>query len=228
MAMILLGIAPRQLPAQKMQNSLPALASGETLKFKLSWPSGVSLGEAAMTVTAGQKDLHFAMTIDAELPVYNLSGSVSSVATRQGLCSIEYRRKIKEGAKTSEESIDFDQQTHQARRTLNGITASFPTPECARDPMTYLYYFRNQLAAGGQADPSTFFLGPERSIEVKPGGTESVPIQGTKRMAGRFSVTYQGTSSARTFEMWISADARREPVMVKLPSPLAIFTAELE
>ena len=214
--------------AQESSKALPALASGETLKFKLLWPSGVAMGEAIMTAAAGQNDLHFEMKIEAKLPVYNIAGSFTSSASREGLCSIQYHRKMTEGAKVSEESIDFDQKNHQARRILDGQAASLPIPQCARDPLTFLYYYRNQVAAGIPADIGTFFLGPERSIEIKPARQENISVKGSQRSAGKYLVTYRVRNSAKTFELWISSDARREPVMVRLPSSLAIFSAELE
>lgn len=222
------GRGARALPAQEARPALAALVSGETLKLRLLWPSGVTLGEAVMSATAGQNDLHFEMTVEADLPIHNISGSFTSIATREGLCSIQYHRKMNEGPKVSEESIDFDQKAHQARRTLGGQTATLPIPQCARDPLTFLYYYRNQLATGSPADLSTFFLGPERSLEVKPAGTEKVSAGGRERSAGKYLVTYHGPNSARTFDLWFSADGAREPVLIRLPSSLAIFSAELE
>lgn len=226
--MLAASLAPAVLQAQELRQSLPALSAGETLRFRLLWPSGIGLGEAVMIATAGQNDLHFEMTIEADLPVRKISGSVTASATREGLCSLKYHRKMKEGAKTSEETIEFDQQNHQARRMLGGQSSTPPIPPCARDPLTFLYYYRNQLASGAPADTASFFLGAERSLEVKPAGNESVAVGGRERAASKFLVTYHNPSSAKTFELWFTSDARREPLLVRLPSPLAIFSAELE
>lgn len=216
------------LRAQELQKRLPALSSGETLRFRLLWPSGIAFGEATMTAAAGQNDLHFEMRIEADLPIRRISGSVTSSATRDGLCSTQYHRKMIEGTKTSEENIDFDQKSHQARRMLGGQSATVPIPACARDPLTFLYYYRNQLAAGSPIDSGSFFLGFERTIEVKPAATETVAVSGRERPAEKFLVTYHTPSTTRTFELWFSSDSRREPVLIRLPSPLAIFSAELE
>ncbi|MBI2817103.1 MAG: DUF3108 domain-containing protein [Acidobacteria bacterium] len=227
-ALLIGSLAAPLLRAQELPKSLPALSSGETLRFRLLWPSGIALGEAVISSTAGQNELHFEMRIEADLPVRRISGSVTASATRDGLCSLKYHRKMIEGPKTSEEKIDFDQKNHQAIRMLGGQTTTVPIAACARDPLTFLYYYRNQLAAGSTADTASFFLGSERSLEVKPAGTETVTVSGRERQAEKFLVTYHSRNSAKTFELWFSSDSRREPVLVRLPSPLAVFSAELE
>ena len=207
---------------------LPAFASGETLRYKLYWPSGINLGEAVLTVAPSEKELRFELTVEADLPTHNIVDVFTSIATRDKLCSSEFQRKSREGPKSSAESVKFDQEAHQAQRTRGGQTAAFPIPECARDPLSFFYYFRSQIAAGGPLNSATFFGGAGYGVEIRPAGPETVRAGGRDRRADKYFVTYRGPNSAKTFELWISADSRREPVLFRVPFPLAVFSAELQ
>jgi len=208
--------------------ALQGFAAGETLRYKLLWPSGVGLGEALLAVSPADKGVRFELSVEADLPIHNITDSLTSLATSEGLCSLESQKKTQEGAKKSSESIEFDQKAHQARRTSGGQTASFPIPDCARDPLTFLYYFRSQLSAGGPVNLHTFYSSPGHSLEVKAVGPETVSAGGRRRLADRYSVTYHRPNSATTFEVWFSEDSRREPVLIRLPTSLAVFSAELQ
>jgi hypothetical protein len=203
-------------------------SGGETLRFKLMWPSGVGLGEAVLTVSAGQSQVHLDMTVDADLPIQNISGKFSSVATPEGLCSIQYHRKMTEGSKVSEESIEFDQKAHQAKRTVNGQTATLSVSECARDPLAFLYYFRSELAQHRTARTTSIVLAPDKHLEISGGATESISAGGRQRKAQKFSAAIRYPNTSKSFDVWFSTDGHWEPVLVRLPTPLAVFSAEIE
>jgi len=213
----------RALPAQQVAAPAP-----ESLKFRLLWPSGLALGEGVLASSMPSGQVRLTFTVEVELPTFRLSASFTSVATQTDLCSLQYHRNATEGAKVVEESIEFDQTSHQAHRTFGGETSALSIPNCARDPLVFLYYFRRQLAAGKPADVSTFFAGTGSSLEIKPAGTETVSVGGVKRNAEKFLVTYRRPRRETTFELWTAADAARTPLLIRLPSSLATFSAELE
>jgi uncharacterized protein DUF3108 len=219
------GLAPS---APQASPGASLFGGGETLRFKLLWPSGVGLGEAVLTVSAGQSQLHLDMTVDADLPIQNISGKFSSVATPDGLCSIQYHRKMTEGSKVSEESIEFDQKAHQAKRTVNGQTTALSVSECARDPLAFLYYFRSELAQRRTAQTTSLVLAPEKRLEISSGATETITAGGRQRKAEKFSAVIRYPYSSKSFDVWFSTDGHWEPVLVRLPSPLAVFSAEIE
>jgi hypothetical protein len=203
-------------------------AGGETLRFKLLWPSGVGLGEAVLTVSTVQNQLHLDMTVEADLPIQNISGKFSSVATADGLCSIQYHRKMTEGSKVSEESIEFDQKAHQAKRTVNGQTATLPVSECAKDPLAFLYYFRSELAQRRTAQANSIVMAPDKRLEISGGAMETITAGGRQRKAEKFSAAIRYPYSTKSFDVWFSTDGHWEPLLVRLPSPLAVFSAEIE
>ena len=218
----------RGLATQGVVAPWQGFALGEALRYKLIWPSGVSLGEALLAVSPADNGVRFELSVEADLPIHNIIDSLTSVATPDALCSLQSQKKIQEGAKKTAESIEFDQKAHQARRTSGGQTASFPIPDCARDPLTFLYYFRSQLAAGSPANLHTFYSVTGHSLEVKALGPETVSAGGRRRPADKYFVTYHRPNSAVTFEVWFSEDARREPLLIRLSTTLAVFSAELQ
>lgn len=214
--------------ARQASQGASLFGGGETLRFKLSWPSGVSLGEAVLTASVVQGQLHLEMTVEADLPIQNISGKFSSVATADGLCSIQYHRKMTEGSKTSEESIEFDQKAHQAKRTVNGQTATLPVSECAKDPLAFLYYFRSEISQHRTAQASSIVLAPEKHLDISGGVTETITAGGRQRKAQKFSAAIRYPYTSKSFEVWFSTDGHWEPLLVRLPSPLAVFSAEIE
>ena len=99
---LLLGVLLGALGGPLAGNALlgaegPAFASGETLRYKLFWPGGFSLGEAVLAVTPSEKELRFELTVEADLPAHNIADSFTSTAARENLCSSGFQRKSREG-----------------------------------------------------------------------------------------------------------------------------------
>ncbi|MBI4465228.1 MAG: DUF3108 domain-containing protein, partial [Acidobacteria bacterium] len=134
--------------AQQVNARWPASLHGEKLLYRLLWPSGISLGEAVFQASSAGDQLHFRLDIEVQLPHLNLRDSFRSIATERGFCSIQFHQEIKEGTRSWEETIEFDRQNREARRTRDGQTFTAAVPECARDPLTFFYFLRSQLAAG--------------------------------------------------------------------------------
>ncbi|OFW06747.1 MAG: hypothetical protein A3G20_05310 [Acidobacteria bacterium RIFCSPLOWO2_12_FULL_59_11] len=189
----------------------------------------MSLGEAFMEASPSGAETHFQVTVEINLPQYALRHSSSSVATGVGLCSLRFRQETGEGAKKWwEESGEFDQAAHEAHWTRNGQTTTASIAACAQDPLTFLYYFRSRLAEGKPPDSGTLFRGGDFNVRVRAAGAETVAFRGQQRAAEKYVVTFPSQNQELTIELWISTDAERVPVRIRVPSPLAVFTAELE
>jgi len=81
---------------------LPAMGKGETLRYRLLWPSGVTLGEAVAVASPSDKGWSFALTVEANLPARDINDEFTSLATGQDLCSLEFPEKVREGTKAPE------------------------------------------------------------------------------------------------------------------------------
>jgi len=206
----------------------PPFESGERLVYRLLWPSGIPLGEAVFEVSRQDKELHFDLTLDARLPQYSVRYHFSSVATQEGLCSLRYQQTMKDGPRTAEETIEFDQAAHQAKRTGGRQPGSVEIPACARDPLTFIYYTRSRLAAGQPAESGSVHLGRNVTVQLAVSGAETVSVIGTPRATEKLQVSIPRGNSQRTLEVWFAPDAMRTPLRIAVPTTLAEFRAELE
>ena len=228
----LLLALPASPAAQSASSSWPPLASGEKLIYNLLWPSGISLGEAVLQASPAGSEIHLEATVVADLPQHHVVYTFSSVATEQ-LCSVRFRQRLREGSNSVDESYEFDQKNHKVRRVQNGRASESPIPECARDPLTLLYAFRQQLAfrqlaIGTPEAVGAFYLGGDFSVRYEAVTPEEVQLGSKKWDGDRFLITARGPHGEQSMEVWIRPDTARAPVAVKIPFPLARFSAELE
>jgi len=230
----LLLVLPGTLGAQAAPASWPPLATGERLIYKLLWPSGLPLGEAVLDASRADQEFRLSLTVDADLPQHHASYSFSSTATDE-LCSLRFRQRSQEGRRSWEESVEFDQERHEARYTRGAQISAVSVPECARDPLTLLYFFRRQLAfqevPRGQPHNGAFHLGADFSVSFEAVTPETVQMgtMGTKVWEGdRYLISYVGPAGRNSFEVWIRPDLSRAPVAMKVTFPLATYTAELQ
>lgn len=227
----LLLVLPGKLGAQAAPASWPPLAKGERLVYKLLWPSGLPLGEAVLNASRAGQEVRFSLTVDADLPQHHASYSFSSTATDE-LCSRRFRQRSQEGRRSWEESVEFDQERHEARYTRGAQVSTVSVPECARDPLTLLYFFRRQIAfqevPRGQPHQGVFTLGADFSVNFEVGAAEPVQKKSPAWEGDRYLISYVGPAGRNSFEVWIRPDLSRQPVAIQVTFPLATYTAELQ
>ena len=212
----------------RAQSSDFAPFEGERLVYRLLWPSGILLGEAVFEVTPQGDELHFEATLEARLPQYRFNSTFSAVAAREGLCSLQFHQKIEEGKETSEESMEFDQKAHRVRRIQGRNTTTATIPECARDPLTFLYYLRSRAAQGQAVESSRIHYGKEIALELDQDGTGTVAVGGVQKPGEKLEVRFPARNGERTVEVWFSSDPARTPFLFTVPTTLADFRAELD
>ncbi len=79
----------------------PVSFENEQLHYNINWPSGLSLGEAAMSVVRSGKsapELHFQFDLDAGVPGFPVADRYSSEASPE-FCSSDFERNITHGIK---------------------------------------------------------------------------------------------------------------------------------
>lgn len=203
-------------------------ADDERLVYRLLWPSGIPLGEAIFDVSSEDDELYFEVSVEAEIPEFRFNSTFSSVASRDELCSLQFHQKIQQGKQTSEESLEFDQEAHQVKRIQGPNTTTSEIPECARDPLTFLYYLRSRAAAGEKIESSSFHYGKDIALKLDQDGVATVEVGGMPRKGQKFEVRFPARGGQRTVEVWVSTDAARTPLKFTVPTSLADFKAELE
>ncbi|HLG95760.1 MAG TPA: DUF3108 domain-containing protein [Bryobacteraceae bacterium] len=220
------------LSAAAAPSAAPAFEN-EQLHYNINWPSGLSLGEAQLTVSSGKAGedlpprLRFSFDIDAGIPGFSVTDRYHSEATSD-FCSTEFNDSVKHGAKTAGEKLIFD--SHAAtvtRETAGSGKSEIPASACARDALTFLYYTRHELSQGRIPPPQTVFLGPQYQVRLEFAGTQSVQIADKTVQADRFTASVQGPKSNISFEIFFLKDRARTPALVRVPLALGTFSMEL-
>ena len=201
--------------------------AAETLNYSLNWPSGLSLGEASLKSNRAEA-WAFEMEIDASVPGFAIRDTYRSSASSD-LCSEQLDKTVAHGSRTSQERIVFDQHKNVAtRQTLPvGGKSEIPVPRCARDPLTFLQFVRNELTQGRLAPQQPVVFGALYDIRLEVLGTQQIRVGDERKETDRIQATLKGPVTALTFELYFTRDAARTPVMAKLPLPLGTFTVEL-
>jgi len=227
LAGLLLALVPPAF-ATAQDPAFAPFEKGERLIYRLFWPSGLPLGEAVFDASPRGSELHLRVALEASLPQYRFNATFSSVATRDGLCSLQFHQKVEEGSQISEESMEFDQAARRVRLIRGPHTAADPAPECARDPLTFLYYARSRMAAGLPVEAESMSYGKNFAVRLATGGNATIELGGTSRRGDKLAIHFPARGQERTVEIWVASDAARTPLRFIVPTTLAVFRGELE
>ena len=196
----------------------------ETLRFRVNWPTGVSLGEARMQarrIEGGR--WQFELSLDASVPGITITDRYRAVATAE-LCSVEFERDSVHGPRKSRETVTFAQDKGTARRsTKGGGSSEFSVPACARDALAFLYFTRWELGKGRVQPASKIVFGGPYDIRLLYTGEQSQKGGVTDRLAA----TARGPSSTVDFELLFARDPARTPVLIRAPLALGTFSLDL-
>jgi hypothetical protein len=199
---------------------------GEKLVFEIFWPSGVSMGEATLEAKSIKDNLYFWAVAEVGLPQGRILYKYSSIASSD-LCSREYRQSVERPGKFWEEITKFDADAGKATVSRDGRSREVTAAKCSRDPLALLYYYRAQAGVGKSASSETLFLGAPLSLKIEAKGKEQIKIKQTQRRGDHYIIMYPSASGDRSLELWLSDSPAQTPIAVRLPLPLATFSAEL-
>jgi hypothetical protein len=219
-----------------LATAAPIFAPGfenEHLHYNINWPSGLSLGEAQLSATTSKSAgdtaprLHFSFDLDAGIPGFTVTDRYRSEATND-LCSTEFQRNIKHGAKALDEKMTFDPHDGKVtRQPTGGAQTEVSASPCAKDALTFLYYVRRELSQGRIPGPQTIFFGPQYQVHLEFAGTQTVQIGEKPVEADRVKASVQGPVAAISFEIFFMKDPARTPVLVRVPLSMGTFSMEL-
>lgn len=201
----------------------------ESLHYTVSWPSGLSLGEAVFTAHRTQSGWEFATDLNAGIPGFTVADKNRAVASAD-LCSAEFERNFARGTRRSHEKTTFDQGKGMAtRQTIvsDGGKTDFPIPSCARDALTFLYYVRRELGQGRVAQQQQIFYGSGYVMRLEYAGSQTLTVAANKTLTDRLVIHVKGPKSDLTFDAYFARDAARTPVSIKVPFAAATFSMDL-
>ena len=201
---------------------------GEELIYEVTWPSGLSLGEARFHARATPSGWAFESRISASLPTMEIQDEYRSTAD-DGLCSFNFEKHIVHGAKKTKESVSYDQKAHKAARSTlgGGGESEFTTAPCTRDGLTFLYYLRRELGSGSIPPPEDINFGAQYEVTVSYAQSLEIEVGGEGMRADRILVDLTGPASRHSIEMFVAQDAARTPLMVRTAFDLNTFLLKL-
>jgi hypothetical protein len=181
----------------------PPSFDNEQLRYNINWPSGLSLGEAALSASSSKpapdapQRLHLQFDIDAGVPGFSVSDRYRS-ETAGEFCSSEFARTTAHGKKKTDEKITFDPHGTATRETTGGGRSELKATSCSRDALAFLYYVRRELSEGRMPAPQTVF--GDKPVE-----------------ADRFAASVKGPASSTSFDIFFLKDRARTPALVRVP-----------
>jgi hypothetical protein len=202
----------------------------ETLRYSVSWPSGLTLGEASLSAQRSEAGWNFEMALNAGIPGYSVADKLRGSASAE-LCSTEFARDLAQGSRKSAEKTTFDQKKGAAHRVTTmpagGGKTDFDIPACARDALTFLYFARRELGQGRVPPQQQTYYGGAYSVRMEYTGAESITAGEKPVMTDRLKTYAKGPKSDVTFEIFFARDAARTPVSIRVPLKVGTFSLDL-
>jgi hypothetical protein len=199
----------------------------ESLRYRITIPGGAALGDATFTAHKGGAGWMFAVSVNAGVPGFAIKDSYTSSATASDLCSVGFERVYGHGSKNTREKTTFDQGNHRATRTTvlpaNGGKTEMQVGSCAKDAVTFVYFFRREMGQGRVPQPETVYFGGGYSVSLKYTGEGKVKDAVVDHVIG----SVKGPGSSFTVEIDFARDAARTPLLIRVPLAVGAVTAEL-
>jgi len=205
----------------------------EVLNYSVNYPSGLSLGEARLeskktkAPDGGSDGWELLFTLGASIPGFEVADKFRSVATA-GYCSVEFEKDSKHGKSVTRELATFDQKAGSVtRRTVGGGQSQLQISGCAKDALAFLNYFRREVDAGRVPPAQAVYFGGPYQVRLEYAGRQRLTVGDERMDTDRIRVSVKGKASDITFEVFLSLDAGRRPVLVRVPLMPGTFSMEL-
>jgi uncharacterized protein DUF3108 len=246
LGLVLAGLAARpgsaQTPPAPVLNSAAQRAQalpfgpGESLRFSIEYgviKAGTAWLEVGpMEVYKGRPCYHLISRAESNSfmsKIYKVRDRIDSLIDAEGLYSWRYRKRQREGGYERDYDILYEPSTGNARYADG---PSFDARPYAKDGLAAFYYVRHMPLEVGQdiqiAHHSDRRSGDilvkvhrKESVTVPAGSFECYVIEPVMEDGGLFK------SSGR-LQIWVTADARRMPVLMKSKIPVGSIDAILQ
>jgi hypothetical protein len=223
--------------AEPPSSSLPFQA-GEKLNYRISWSSIVEAGTAELSATAEdgrpnslrlQAKALTAAAVAASYPFKDDFISHFDILTR---CPWLYEKNFTERKRVVRDRVTFNQAQRTALYTNSrNQSKQIPIELGTQDPVSSLYALRSLgLTPGMQVAFTVLDGGIEYTLVARVVATELITVKLGSFNAHRVEVSLRrasGPMANRSITAWISADARRLPVLATAALPVGAAVIEL-
>jgi hypothetical protein len=236
------------LPAMGAANRLSADANlpfhpGERLIYDLKWtifPAGQAILEVQpLTEINGVPAYHFVLTAKTTPfldHIYKVRDRIEGFTDVSMTGSMLYKKKQREGSVRKDVMVVFDTDSNQARYYKSGqIRKELPISVGTFDPLSAFYYSRflelkeNSTIQKPVSDGKRWVIGKAHVVRRETITLESGDTYDTFLMEPDLSHVggvFEKSKNAK-LQLWVTADRRRIPVMIKSAVAVGSFTGEL-
>lgn len=211
---------------------LPLLAAGETYRFQAEW-RGVDAGQATLETSPSGNSLTLVTQGFARV-LYPVNDNYQVAFDPKG-CVSSSRMTIEEGSKRAETNVTYGASIQVLLRNLKtgkDETRGFPGEACTYDLLGALAKFRGMRPEKGK--PAEFAIANDRKfarVKVEELGRETLQTKSGPVAAIRHEVhALNGILYGRKGRLflWLSDDAARTPLRIRVQMPFYLGTVTLE
>lgn len=220
----------------------PAFRPGERLTYELRWEN-VKAGKAVLEVLPmrqhnGDTVYHFALTVRSTRTldkIYKVRDRIDAYADADLTRSVFYKQKLREGGYRKDDKVNFHWDKQEAEYIKKDRDPkTIPIMEGTFDPLSAFYYVRNQHFAENMelmrpvSDGKKNVVGKvaiikREKITTRQGTYDTFLVEPELKDVGG---VFKKSKDAK-LQIWVTADARRMPVMVKSKVVIGHFVGEL-
>lgn len=228
-------------PCTAVEPAVQPFTPGEKLTFDLTW-GGIGAGTAVLTVLPpatvnGVAAYGFEMTARSTETIdriYKIRDRLESYADMEMTHSLLYKQKIREGGYRQNQLITFDWEKNELTYTSNNSKPrQVSIMPGTFDPLAAFYFLRLQPLTKVRSVECPITDGKRNVI-----GRAYIVGRETIKVGGRTYATIVlepilddvelfNADDSSGIRMWVTADARKIPVMVESRVALGFFRAEL-
>ncbi len=214
---------------------------GEKLHYDVFW-AGIKAAEATleilpMTDLDGKPVWHFVMTAQTTslvAVIYPVHDRIDSWATADMMRALRYTEFKRKRFTTKNISITFDWNANIAQTDKNGKKRMVELKPDAFDPLSIFYFFRTQVLHE-ELKLSRPVTDRKRCVQAVAHVRDRQTVRSGGKVWDTWLVEPDLSHVQNVFEknpdahvqIWVTADERRLPVMIKSKIAVGSFTAEL-
>lgn len=219
------------------QSALLPIEEFEKIEYILSWNT-MSIGEATLKIKSkninGVNNRHAKLDVVTNKffsSIFSLNAYFKSLFEHNASYSFEFVSKILQNGKQQYEQVIFDQQKQSYKLNNSGLISERATLKDAKDILTALYYIRTlDLKVGNNCTINLHAQDISAPITIKVLKNEILnTIFGQKKcfVVEPFFNKNSAIDLDAKLYIWITADAKKLPVYIKIESNIGVLSAKL-
>ena len=216
----------------------PPFDIGESATYHVRWTSGpmnISAGDATISIAPPHGPERYRFVVSANTApwmarFYEADVRLETTASERFL-PLTYHETISDGKRTTERQLTFDGARREMKIVSGGTSIAMPMGREARDPLSALFYARTlPMASGAHAAIPLNDGGRRLTLDLTVDRQETITIGDRSWPAWKTEPKLSERIDRRgalQIVAWLSADARRIPLVVEVSASFGSARLEL-